>query len=396
MTAQGRARPPDVTAVPVPRRGYLGPLRLPQVLIAEAAVFAVAAAATQGALPALIAAVVAAVLLAVAFARRQNRWWLEHAALTRDHRRRRAARPDTGSGPVLAALRTIGPGLTVSDIPGKSSPEATGIARDDAGWFGVVALDAPVPLDTLVSSLAATEQPGVVLALVTHTVPAPSPDLPAASPAGASYRRLSEAMAMATAIAPIPAHRESSISVRVDAQALAESVLDHTADPASAAALAAALTRKIATALRRLGLAGRVLSARELVELLARSCDVEPGAPAQAGEEWTHWRSNHLVHRTYWLQTWPRSIAELGPLFGWASTAPAAQTSVALIVGATGAGDVPVRAFIRLATRPDVDLTALDRVLLDGVRRAGGELRPLDGEHGPATYATAPTGGGAG
>ncbi|MEU8241473.1 type VII secretion protein EccE [Actinoplanes missouriensis] len=385
----------DVTsegAVPVPRRGYLGPLRLPQILIAEAAVFLVAAAATQGAVPALIAAVVAAVMLVIAFARRQNRWWLEHSALTREHRRRRAARPGTDAGPVLAALRSIAPGLTVTDVPGRSSPEATGVARDDAGWFGVVALDSPVPLDTLVSSLAATEQPGVVLALVTHTVPAPSPDLPAASPAGASYRRLTEAMA----ITPIPAHRESSISVRVDARALAESVLDHTTDPASAAALTAALTRRIATALRRLGLPGRVLSAGELLDLLARSCDVAPGAPAPAVEEWTHWRSHHLVHRTYWLETWPRSIAELGPLFGWASTAPAAQTSVALIVDATGAEDVPVRAFIRLATRPDVDLTALDRVLLEGVRRAGGELRPLDGEHGPAAYATAPTGGGAG
>jgi hypothetical protein len=71
---------------------------------------------------------------------------------------------------------------------------------------------------------------------------------------------------------------------------------------------------------------------------------------------------------------------------------------VALVLGSSqsSAGDVPVRAFIRLATRPDADLRALDRVLVEGVRRAGAELQPLDGEHGPAVYATAPTGGGAG
>ncbi|WP_433829085.1 type VII secretion protein EccE [Actinoplanes sp. CA-015351] len=388
----------DDTVRAVARRGHLGSLSLSQILIAEVALFAVIAAATQGVVPALVATVLAAGLLAAALTRRQNRWWLEHHALTRDHRRRRAARRQADEGPVLAALRTIAPGLTVTDISGKSPHEETGIARDEAGWFGVVALDpqAPVPLEALVSTMTATDQPGVILELVTHTVPAPSTDLPPASPAGASYRQL-------LGSTPTPAHRESSISVRLDAKALAESVLDHTADLTSAAALTAALTRKTATALRRLGIPGRVLVAEELLELLARSCDVEPAALAETGkadgsgvaESWTHWRSGRLIHRTYWLETWPNSVTEIGPLFAWAATAPAAQTTVALILDPTG-DDVAVRAFIRLATRPDADLDALDRVLLAGVRRAGGELRPLDGEHGPATYATAPTGGGAG
>ncbi|MBB2941766.1 type VII secretion protein EccE [Actinoplanes lutulentus] len=383
----------DDTVRAVPRRGHLGSLSLSQILIAEGALLAVIAAATQGVIPALVTAVLAAGLLAAAFARRQNRWWLEHHALTRDHRRRRAARRQAGEGPILAALRTIAPGLTITDIAGRNPHEETGIARDEAGWFGVVALDpqAAVPLEALVSTMTATGQPGVILELVTHTVPAPSTDLPPASPAGASYRQL-------LGSAPIPSHRESSISVRLDAKALAESVLDHTADLNSAAALTAALTRKTATALRRLGIPGRVLDAEELLELLARSCDVEPASLADGpgvDEGWTHWRSGRLVHRTYWLETWPNSVTEIGPLFAWAATAPAAQTTVALILDPKG-DDVAVRAFIRLATRPDTDLDALDRVLLEGVRRAGGELRPLDGEQGPATYATAPTGGGAG
>jgi type VII secretion protein EccE len=386
----------------VPRRGHLGPLSLAQILVAEVSLVALVAAATQGPGPILIAALGAAALLLIFFARRQHRWWLEHRRIARDHRRRRAARLDTRAGSVLAALRTVAPGLGVRDIaPAEEGGAAVGVARDEAGWFSVVVLDqaapvqpdlAPIPLDSLVGILAGTEQPGVVLELVTHTVPAPSPDVHPASPAGSSYRQLVEAVSPA----PVPAHRESSISVRVDAHTLAEALLDHTADPETAAELVAGLARKVSTNLRRLGVTGRVLDAGELLALLARSCDVDTPPPGEGLDEaWTHWRSARLVHRTYWLKTWPGSATEIGSLFAWAATAPAAQTSVALVLTA-GGDDVAVRAFIRLATRPDADLAALDRVLLEGVRRAGAELQPLDGEHGPAAYATAPTGGGAG
>ncbi|GAA4599574.1 type VII secretion protein EccE [Actinoplanes octamycinicus] len=388
----------------IPRRGQVGPVSLTQIVVAELAVLATVAAAIQGLLPALVVGACGLVLIVVFFARQRGRWWLEHRQVARAHARRRAATLETGSGPVLAALRTIAPGLAVRDMTAQDGAKA-GVAKDEAGWFSVVALTptapmhhdgAPIPLDALVSVLAATEQPGVVLELVTHTVPAPSPDVHAASPAGSSYRQLVESLSPE----PVPAHRESTISVRVDARVLAEALHDHTADLEAAAALVAGLGRKVATSLRRVGIGCRVLDADELLAALARSCDVEAGALAegsQVDEDWTHWRSARLVHRTYWLKTWPTSAGEIGSLFAWAATAPAAQTSVALVLNAAADGDdVAVRAFIRLATRPDADLGALDRVLVDGVRRVGAELEPLDGEHGPATYATAPTGGGAG
>ncbi|MFC3988620.1 type VII secretion protein EccE [Actinoplanes siamensis] len=387
----------------IPRRGQVGPLSLTQIVIAELAVLATVAAATQGLIPGLVTGVPGLVLIGIFFARQRGRWWLEHRQVARGHARRRAAALETGAGPVLAALRTIAPGLAVRDLTSQDGARA-GVARDEAGWFSVLALApaapvhhdaAPIPLDALVGVLAATEQPGVVLELVTHTVPAPSPDVHAASPAGSSYRQLVESLSPQ----PVPAHRESTISVRVDARVLAEALHDHTAD-LEAAALVAGLGRKVATSLRRIGIGCRVLDAGELLAVLARSCDVEAGSLAegsQVDEEWTHWRSARLVHRTYWLKTWPASAGEIGSLFAWAATAPTAQTSVALVLNAAADGDdVAVRAFIRLATRPDADLGALDRVLVEGVRRVGAELQPLDGEHGPAAYATAPTGGGAG
>lgn len=396
-----RSATDDAGVRAVRRPGHLGSLSTGQILVAEAALLLAVAAATRGPVPGLVVGAVALLLVTLAFARRRNRWWLEDRVIAWRFRRRRSAAVDSTAEPVLAALRTVAPGLTVREV---SAPDGArvGVARDDAGWFSVVALTptasvhaegAPVPLDALVGVLAATEQPGVVLQLVNHTVPAPSLDVPSASPAGASYQQLSSALSPIA----VPAHRESSVSVRIDARSLAEALLDHTADAEAAAALVASLGRRVATSLRRLGIACRVLDTSDLVAALARSCDVEPGGDGTpVREEWTRWHSAQLVHRTFWLRTWPSSTAAIGALFDRVAAAPAAQTSMALVLDPSGGDDVAVRALIRLAARPDDDVAALERALTEGVRRLGGDLRPLDGEQGPAAYATAPTGGGAG
>lgn len=387
----------------VRRPGHLGALSIGQIIIAEAAVLMAAVAATWGLISGLIAGAVAVALIAIFFARRHHRWWLEDQQVAWQHRRRRAAALDTGAGPTLAALRAVAPGLSVRDVPAPDGARVA-VARDEAGWYCVVALTAtgpthqeaaPIPLDTLVGVLAATEQPGVVLQFVSHTVPTPSLDLHPASPAGASYRQLVAALSRIA----IPAHRESSVSVRVDARRLAEAVLDHNADPEDAEALVASLGRRVATSLRRLGFACRLLDTDELIAALARSCDVESstiGNASQVHEERTRWHSARLTHRTFWLKTWPPSAAKIGALFERAAATPSAQTSVALILESSGADDVAVRALIRLAARPEDNLAALEKILLQDVERIGGELQPLDGEQGPAVYATAPTGGGAG
>ena len=380
----------DAEVKAVPLAGHLGALSISQLVLAEVALLMTAAAATRGLVPGLVTAAVAAVLLLIFFARRHNRWWIEDRMVAWQHRRRRRTAVDAGAGPILA-LRAVAPGLSVRDV---SAPDGArvGVARDDAGWFSVVALTptapvhqeaAPVPLDALVGVLAATEQPGILLQLVTHTVPAPSLDVHPASPAGGSYRQL----ALSLSPVAVPAHRESYVCVRIDARGLAEALLDHNADPEIAADLVASLGRKVATSLRRIGIACRVLDTSDLIASLARSCDVESGTAGQVREEWTRWHSTRLAHRTFWLKTWPSSASTISALLDWAAAVPAAQT---------GEDDVAVRALIRLAARPEDDLAALEHALLNGVARFGGELRPLDGEHGPAAYATAPTGGGAG
>ncbi|WP_229071645.1 type VII secretion protein EccE [Actinoplanes sp. DH11] len=384
----------------VRRSGHLGPFGIGQIVVAEVALLGAAAAASQGLTPGLAGGAAAAAVLGVVFARRHGRWWLEDRLIAWQHRRRGTA--PTGAGPIRL-LHAIAPGLAVRN---ESAPDGArvGVARDEAGWFTVVALTptapvhqeaGPVPLDALVGVLAATDQPGVVLQLATHTVPAPGPDVHPASPAGGSYRHLAQGLSDD----PVPAHRESSVCVRVDARSLAEALLDHNADPAAAAALVASLGRKVATSLRRLGIGCRVLDADDLVAALARSCDVEAGSitgSTQVREEWTRWHSAHLAHRTFWLKSWPPSATAIGELLTWVSAVPAAQSNVSVVIDPDGGDDVTVRCLIRLAARPEDDFTALENFLVEGVARFGGEVRPLDGEQGPAAYATAPTGGGAG
>lgn len=396
-------QPSDTADIrPVRRNGHLGVVSIGQIVVAEGALLGAGVAATQGLGPGLAGGAGAVALLGVVFARRRHRWWLEDRVIAWQHRRRRTAKPDAGGGPVRA-LHVVAPGLVVRNV---SAPDGArvGVARDEAGWYSVVALTptvpvhqeaAPVPLDTLTDVLAATEQPGVVLQLVTHSVPAPSLDVHPSSLAGSSYRQLAGGLSRNR----VPAHHESSVAVRVDAHALAEALLDHEADPEEAAALVASLGRKAATSLRRLGIACRLLDADDLTAALLRSCDVEPGATgetAEVREEWTRWHSARLTHRTFWLKSWPPTTTAISDLLTWVSVTPAAQTSVSLVLDPSDGDDVTVRCLIRLAARAEDDFAALEALFVEGVKRFGGEVEPLDGEQGPAAYATAPTGGGAG
>ncbi|GID49547.1 hypothetical protein Aca07nite_68220 [Actinoplanes capillaceus] len=394
--------PSDAAEVrPVRRSGYLGPVNVGQIIVAEAALLGAGAAAAQGLTAGLAAGAGAAALLGVVFARRHGRWWLENRTIAWRHRRRHGTTTGGVGGP-LRALHAVAAGLVVRDV---SAPDGArvGVARDDAGWYSVVALNptapvhqeaGPVPLDTLTDVLAATGQPGLVVQMVTHTVPAAGLDVHPSSPAGSSYRQLAGSLSPV----PVPAHHESAVVVRIDARTLAGALLDHTADPEAAAALVASLGRKVATSLRRFGIGCRVLDAAEVTAALLRSCDVDPATAGavQVREEWTRWHSARLSHRTFWLKTWPGTTAAITDLLTWVSAVPAAQTSVSLVLDPSDSTDVTVRCLIRLAARHEDDPQALERHFVEGVRRFGGEVEPLDGEQGPAAYATAPTGGGAG
>ncbi|OLB75118.1 MAG: hypothetical protein AUI14_21705 [Actinobacteria bacterium 13_2_20CM_2_71_6] len=391
------------TLLPRRRPGHLGPVHIMQLLLAEAAIVAVVATIGHGLMIMAVAGVGALVLLAVALARRQGRWWLERRVMTYRYRQRRRARP-TGhrADARLTALRTLAPGLAIEDI-GAPDGAQVGVARDDAGWYAVAAITpsaamrddptAGLPLDALLTTLAEAGQPGVALQIVTHTVPAPGLAVDPGSPAGQSYRELLAQFGGA----PVPVDRATWVAVRLDARALAEAGADDVAEVDQAPLLIAALVRRVAKSLRHVGVPYQVLDAEGLVAALARSCDlaphVETGQPATTQESWSVWQSGQLTHRTFWLREWP-PLTEAGALLAALTTAQAALTSVSLVLAAENEeAPVDLRCLVRVAA-PATALAVVCRNLVRGAEQYRGQLFPLDGEQGPGTYATAPTGGG--
>lgn len=392
-------------AILLPRRrpGHLGPLNLTQLLLAEAVLVAVLLALTRNAVLGAAVGVVGLLVLLLALARRRGRWWLERQLMTRQYRRRRrAASPVAGDDPRLAALQRLAPGLTVENVAVADGAQV-GVARDDAGWYAVAAVtptrstrddQGGIPLEALAAALADADQPGVALQVVTQTVPAPALDAHPSSAAGQSYRQLLTRFGAV----PVPADRETWVAVRLDARSLAESVADGDADLDAAPALVAALVRRIAKALRHDGVAHRLLDADALLAALARTCDLEPvapsGEPAQPREDWSTWHSARLAHRSFWLRGWP-PLEQASALLNWLSTAPAAMTNVALVLAPDeNHRMIDLRALVRVSA-PAADLDAICQALVSGAGQARADLFPLDGEQGPAVYASAPTGGGA-
>ncbi len=396
---------PPGAAILIPRRrpGYLGPVSVTQLLLAEAVLVAVVATLTRDVVVAAGVAAAGALLLLLALGRRKGRWWLERQLMIRSYRRRRdATGTPAGDDPRLTALRRLAPGLRVENVT-VADDARVGVARDDAGWYAVAALhpkpptrDDPggVPLDLLAAALAEAGQPGAVLQLVVQTVPAPSPDTHPSSPAGQSYRQLLARFGGA----PVPAAQDTWVAVRLDARTLAEALAGADADLDPAPAVVAALVRRIAKSLRHVGIGHRLLDADALLGVLVRSCDLEPRSRGeqvtQPREEWTQWHSSRLAHRSFWVRGWP-PVAAAGGTLTWLSTAQAGMTSVALVLAPEDDPQlVDLLGLVRVAA-PAGELTAVCDALTRGAREAGGDLFPLDGEQAPAVYASAPTGGGA-
>jgi hypothetical protein len=77
---------------------------------------------------------------------------------------------------------------------------------------------------------------------------------------------------------------------------------------------------------------------------------------------------------------------------------PAAWTTLSLVLGPrsdlTAPGEVPLRGQLRVAAVADAIGPSCE-ALEETAHTQAVRLRRMDGEHGPAAYATAPTGGGA-
>jgi hypothetical protein len=136
-----------------------------------------------------------------------------------------------------------------------------------------------------------------------------------------------------------------------------------------------------------------VLDATGVLAALARSCDVDDVTAFGAEEEWNGWRSTGSVHRTFWVRRWP--TGQPAEAMRWLTAQLPATTHLSVTLSAPeGSDPYTLRCLIRVAA-PEAEIDPACDALLRRARQRHLDLFPLDGEHGPAVYASAPTGGAA-
>jgi type VII secretion protein EccE len=287
------------------------------------------------------------------------------------------------------ALAAMAPGGAIREYRDRGG--TIGIGQDEHGWYCALVVapfssldgtrQAAFTLDRLARLFTETSVPVSRVQVVTCVLPAPTALLPANSPLTQSYREL-------TGADPVQADQAVWVALRLGP-----------ADAADAAASRGGgldgVDRALATSIARIGKAlsevdvpYRILDGTELLDAVSGAL----GGPAALGtEHWQLWHANALAQVCYEVTEWPTGRpADFLTGFG---RLPAALVSVAVLVSPAD-GDVGLRGLIRVGAPPG-EIGRTGRSVEELARRAGGRVRRLDGEQGPAVYATCPTGGGA-
>ncbi|NBE82879.1 type VII secretion protein EccE [Micromonospora rubida] len=364
--------PPDRAVVPADRRsrGRLGPVVVGQFVVAELGALAVySALGGPGWLVGVVAALAAAAVVAT-FARRGGRWWYEDLLLRRRLRRRRerARAAVTAGGPGDSLLVALAPELTVIELTERGT--RLGIGQDGQGWFAAVALD-PRPgapagsveaavVDRALAVLADFSAPVSLAQVVSHTLvwyPAPG--------------------------APPAAHRTVWMAVRLSVRDARNEAVTRGGGMVGVHRTVSAAVGRLGKALHAAGLSHRVLGRDELRAAVVSAAGMDL-APAPQAETWTGLRGGGWTQRCLALRA--RSGVPWGALVDAVTATSAPSHTLAAVVRPGGRSTPPL---LRVAAPAD-HVEALVKAVRDVARRGGVRARPLDGEHGPGVYATAP------
>lgn len=402
--APRRRRAP--TRQPVPRRrlGASGRFGTVQLVGLETAAALVGLAAASGSPILLVIAVVAASCLAAAVLLRfGGRWWYQLAAL-RVALRRRAHRAALSAASRHADLSDPGAWMLAPDLRVYSHDnrgDTIGIGQDRWGWFAAVILGGDtnvlsvpqqtLPLDRVLRLLdEGTARPSAVQ-VTTLRVPAPTTVLGDRAECVRSYVDL-----LGQVADPRPGAAQLTwLTVRLDPG-------DATAAAAGRGGGVAGVNRALAATVARIGkvlgaaeVDFHVLDADELRTAVDLGCGFDrPGRDGRDGsgvvEHWRGWHVDGMAHASFEVSRWP-GVVDIS-LLDRLATGSADQTIVSLVVVA-GERGLRVRTVVRIAAPPERAAAAAESITREAAGM-GVELRALHGLHGPAAYASAPTGGG--
>ncbi|WFF02618.1 type VII secretion protein EccE [Micromonospora sp. WMMD964] len=353
-----------------PGRGRVGPVLVGQLVVLELCVLGVWAASAGPSWALAVAGGVALLAVLVTFARRGGRWWFEDLLLRRRLRRRgeRASAAVAGGTAADPRLATLAPELSIIELTDRGT--RLGIGQDAQGWFAAVALQSVS--GATVGSLPASTVDQVLGVLTDFSAP------------------VSRAQVVAHTLvwypapgAPPAAHRTVWVALRLTVRdARVEAVSRGGGLPGVHRTVAAGIGR-LGKALTSAGLSHRPLGREELRAAIvsAAGLDLGPEAPT---ETWRGLRGGGWTHRCMALRG--RSDAPLGPLVDAITATSAPSHTVAATVSMDGRVAAPL---LRIAAM-DGHVEALLKVVRDVAQRAGMSTRPVDGQHGPGVYASAP------
>ena len=396
---RGAAKRENKIAFTAALRNRLGPFTIAQLVAIEVA--AVAIVATLGRpQPFLIGAgVLAAILFLVFFLRSGGRWMYQTMPMRRRLKARRKAAMQVKDDDLLEQLS---PDIAISRVEDRDT--VIGVARDGGGWFAALAMggpdgiDAPVPFERLTRLFTEAGAPVSAIQVVAHTVPVGIAIQ--GSPAAQSYQELLGGTAAVV-------HQTSWLAVRLDLGDAADAAVNRGGGVEGVHKSLAVTVSRIGKALRNAGVNHRVLDEEQLRSALKQSlalATVSPTVNPRTNETWKSWQAGGLEHITHRIRNWPSGMDTLPRVLDEVAAVPAAFTTVSVTIspgpvsrrapdGAPLERRIEVRGLVRLSCDPNTSASVCGR-LRDAARQVGASLSRLDGEHGPAAYASAPTGGG--
>ncbi|MGH8792543.1 MAG: type VII secretion protein EccE [Stackebrandtia sp.] len=388
--------------------GRLGPFKLVHVIAAEivvgiaAGVYNVTAdQVPMRALPWYIGAAVAAVLILVPVYGRSGGMWLYQAVPLRRRLSARRAQPQVDA----EVLHGLAPDLGIVGVDERDTD--IGVGYDDNGWFAVMALGGAdgiteaVPLVRLARLFTESGVPVSSIQVVGHTVPVGLSGSDG-SAASLSYQELLGGL-------PAVVHHTSWLAVRMNSEDAMDAAADRGGDVDGVYKALAVTVSRVGKLLKNAGVENRVLDAEALGDTLRQSLGLTatnvPAGHPRSAETWQRWQGDGLQHVTYRVTRWPTDMNTLPHLIDALGAVPAVftTTSVTLRPGMVNSRDPEGKAAGRGATvdcliriAGDAQTAPAGQTRVRGVAESlGAKLLRLDGEQGPAAYASAPTGGGA-
>jgi type VII secretion protein EccE len=400
QTDPGTAPAPGETVVfTIRSSGRLGPLTVAQLITVELALTLALACLAFGMIAAAAGGAVALVVLVLVFWRKGDYWWYQTWPLkSRMKRRIRSLDPEQ----LTEVLHRIAPDLGITGIEDRD--ENVGIGHDNGGWFSVIEIGITdegtkaVPLERLERLFDETSVPVTAVQLIGHTTPV---GLSAYdnSPASRSYREL-------LGDYPAVVHHKAWLAVRLGARDAREATAERGGEVDGVYKALASTSQRVSKLLGNVGVPNRILDAEGVREAVQQSLGVAfaPVPGERTAEEWNHWYADGLRHVAYRITKWPSDAASLHRTADALAGVPAAFVTVSTVVTAGTNGKVnpdgrvtgrqlAVDAIVRLAL-DQASWESAQNQLLNVADQLGVRLQRLDGEHGPAAYASAPTGGG--